>query len=116
VLVRLEADLKYSIAKSVSVEGLDGHETLVIVGHRDEAEALALVCLEVADHLDVLHSAEWAEELPEDVLLSVRSEVVHKDAPAAAVHGGCCRGLGSGLQQGVSCQEISSKWGIPGNK
>jgi len=48
--------------------------------------------------------------------LSVRSEVVHEDAPAAAVHGGCCRGLGSGLKQGVSCQEIAGEWGIPGKR
>ena len=116
MLVRLEADLKYSVAESVSVEGLDGHETLVVVGHRDEAEALALVRLQVADHLDVLHGAERAEELPKDVLLSVGSEVVHEDAPAAAVHGGRCRGLGSSLQQGVSCQEISGEWGIPVKK
>ena len=36
------------------------------------------------DHLDVLHGPKRPEELPKDVLLSLRSEIVHKDAPPAA--------------------------------
>jgi hypothetical protein len=56
VLVGLEADLQHPVPKRVAVEGLDGHETLVVVGHGDEAEALALVGLQVADDLDVLES------------------------------------------------------------
>ena len=48
------SDLENSVAESVAVEGLDGDETLVVVGHRHEAEALALVRLEVANHLHVL--------------------------------------------------------------
>ena len=53
-VVRLEADLQHPVAERVPVKGLDRHETLVVVGHRDEAEALALVRLQVSDHLDVL--------------------------------------------------------------
>ena len=44
-VVGFERDLKNPVAKGVPVEGLDRHETLVVVGHRDEAEALAFVCL-----------------------------------------------------------------------
>ena len=53
-VVRLEADLQHPVAERVPVEGLDRHETLVVVGHCNEAEALALVRLQVSDHLDVL--------------------------------------------------------------
>ena len=35
------------------------------------------------DHLDVLHGPKRPEELPKDVLLSLRCEIVHKDAPPA---------------------------------
>ena len=44
-LVCLEGDLEDSVTKSVAVQGLDGHQGLVVVRHRDEAEALAFVCL-----------------------------------------------------------------------
>ena len=54
VFVGLEADLQDPVAQSVSVEGLDGDQALVVVGHGHEAEALALVCLQVSDHLHVL--------------------------------------------------------------
>ena len=53
-VVRLEADLQHPVAERVPVEGLDRHETLVVVGHRDEAESLALVRLQVSDDLHVL--------------------------------------------------------------
>ena len=53
-VVGLEADLQHPVAERVPVEGLDRHETLVVVGHCDEAEALALVRLQVSNHLDVL--------------------------------------------------------------
>ena len=33
------------------------------------------------DHLDVLHGPKRPEELPKDVLLSLRRKIVHKDAP-----------------------------------
>lgn len=50
-LVCLEADLKYSIAECVTVETLNCHNGLLVVGHRHEAEALALVRLQIPDHL-----------------------------------------------------------------
>ena len=46
--------MQHPVAERVPVEGLDRHETLVVVGHGDEAEALTLVRLQVSDHLDVL--------------------------------------------------------------
>jgi hypothetical protein len=54
VFVCLEADLEHSVAEGVAVEGLDGNQALVVVGHGHEAEALALVRLQVANHLHVL--------------------------------------------------------------
>ena len=53
-VVGLEADLQHPVAERVPVEGLDRHETLVVVGHCDEAESLALVRLQVSDDLHVL--------------------------------------------------------------
>ena len=50
-LVGFEADLEDSVAESVAVKGLDGDQGLVVVGHRHEAEPLALVGLQVTDHL-----------------------------------------------------------------
>ena len=44
-LVRLKADLKNPVAEGVAIEALDGDNCFLVVGHRDEAEALALVCL-----------------------------------------------------------------------
>ena len=116
VFVGLEADLQDPIAEGVPVQGLDRDQALVVVCHGDEAESLALVRLQIADDLDVLNGAEGAKELPEDVLLGIGSEVVHEDAPAAAVHGGCGRRGGSGLQEGISRQQISSQGGISENK
>ena len=44
-LVSLEGDLEDPVTKGVAVQGLDGHQGLVVVRHRDEAEALAFVSL-----------------------------------------------------------------------
>jgi len=44
-LVSFEGDLEDSVTEGVAVEGLDGHQGLVVVRHGDEAKALALVCL-----------------------------------------------------------------------
>ena len=54
MFVRLEADLEDSVTESVAVEWLDRHQTLVVVGHGDEAEAFAFVCLEIPDDFHVL--------------------------------------------------------------
>lgn len=60
-IIGLEADLKDAIAEGVAVQGLDGDQALVVVGHGDEPEAFALVGLQVADHFDVLHGTKWAK-------------------------------------------------------
>lgn len=85
-LVGLEGDLQHPVAEGVAVERLNGDHGLVVVGHGDKAEALALVGLQVADHLDALHGAEGPEQLPQYVLLCLGRQVVHEDAPARAVH------------------------------
>lgn len=71
-LVGLEADLQHAVAERVAVERLDGHHRFVVVCHRHEAEALALVRLQVADHLHALHGAEWPKQLPQHILLGLR--------------------------------------------
>ena len=73
MFVGLEADLEDSVAQGVTVEGLDGHQTLVIVGHGDKAKSFALVGLQIPDNLDVLNSSKGSKQLPQDVLLSIRS-------------------------------------------
>ena len=50
-LVCLEADLQDPVAEGVAVEALDGDQGLVIVGHGHETEPLALVGLQITDHL-----------------------------------------------------------------
>ena len=60
-IIGLEADLKDAIAEGVAVQGLDGDQALVVVGHGDEPEAFALVGLQVADHFDVLHGTKRAK-------------------------------------------------------
>ena len=85
-LIRLEADLEHAVAQGVPVQALYGHHRLLVIGHRHEPEALALVCLKVAYDLDRLDGAEGSEQLPEHILFSLGCEVVHEDAPAGAVH------------------------------
>lgn len=85
-VVCLEADLQHPVAQGVTVERLNGDQALVVVCHGDEAEAFALVGLQVADHFDILDSSEWPEQLPQDVLLRLRRQVVDEQTPTAAVH------------------------------
>lgn len=84
-VVRLEADLQHPIAEGVAVEGLDRNHRFVVVGHRDETEALAFVRLQILDHLDALYGTERAEQLPQNVLLRLWGQVVHEDAPTGTV-------------------------------
>lgn len=86
-VVRLEADLQHSVTEGITVEGLHGNDCLVVVGHRDETEALALISLQVLDDLDALDCSEWAEQLPQYVLFRLRSQVVHENAPAGTIDG-----------------------------
>lgn len=64
-LVGLERDLQHSIAQGVAIQALDGHQRLFVVGHGDEAKALALVRLQITNHFDTLNSTERTEQLPE---------------------------------------------------
>ena len=82
----LEGHLQHAVAERVAVETLDGDQRLLVVRHRHEAEALALLRRKVTYHLDVLHGAEGAEELPEHVLLGLGRQVVDEEAPARAAH------------------------------
>lgn len=63
-LIRLEADLKHAIAESVTIERLNSDYSFLVVGHCDEAEALAFVGLEITNNLDRLDCTEWTEQLP----------------------------------------------------
>lgn len=63
-LVGLERDLQDAVAQPVPIETGDGHSRLVVVRHGDEAEALALVGVEVTDDLDVVDCSEGPEQLP----------------------------------------------------
>src|SRR5699024_6638765 len=83
-LARLEGHLEHSVAQCVAIQALDGHQRLIVVGHCDEAKALALVRLQIANHLNRLDGAKGAKELPEQRLLSVRGKVVDEDAPTSA--------------------------------
>ena len=60
-----------------------------------------------SNYLNILHGAKRPEELPENVLLCLRGEVVYKDAPARPVHGGRAR------QDSVTRQQVTSEWGVP---
>ena len=85
-LVRLEAHLENPVTERVTVQALDGDHRLVIVGHRHETEAFALVRLQVADHFDRLDGAERTEQLPQHVLLGLWGEIIHEDTPAGTIH------------------------------
>ena len=82
----LEGHLQHALTQAVAIEAGDGHGRLVVVGHGDEAEALALVGGEVTDDLDVGDRPEGPEQLPKNTLVRFRRQVVHEDAPASA----CC--------------------------
>ena len=50
-LVGFEGYLEDPVAQSVSVERLNGHQSLIIVGHCNKIKTFAFVCLQVTDHL-----------------------------------------------------------------
>ena len=79
--IGLERDLKYTIEELHTVEAPDGVESLVVVAHGHEAEALALGRAWLAHHLDTLHGAERSEQLPEEAFARLRAQIVHKQAP-----------------------------------
>lgn len=77
-VVGLEGNLQDPVSQGIAVEGLDGHQGLLVVGHRHEAKPLTLVGLQVSDHLDVLHCSKWPKQLPQYVLLCLRRQVIHE--------------------------------------
>lgn len=83
-LVSLEGDLQDTVAQPVAVETGDGHGRFVVIRHGDEAEAFALVGVEVTDHLDIVNGTEGPEQLPQHTLIRIRGQVVHEDAPTGA--------------------------------
>jgi len=83
-LAGLKGHLQHLVSEPVAVQAGDGHGRLLVVRHGNEAKALALVGVEVADHLDVGDGAEGAEHLPKDALVGVLAQVVDEDAPAGA--------------------------------
>lgn len=84
----LKGHLQYFFSEPVAVKAGDGHGRVLVVGHGDEAEALALVGGEVADDFDVCDGAEGAEHLPEDGFVRLLAKVVDEDAPAVIGVGG----------------------------
>lgn len=84
----LKGHLQDFVSETVTVQAGDGHGRVLVVGHGDEAEALALVGVEVADHFDICDGAKGAEHLPEDGFVRLLAKVVDEDAPAVAGAGG----------------------------
>ncbi len=83
-LAGLERHLQDTVTQPIPIQTGDGHGRFVVVRHGDEAEPLALVGVEVADHLDVVNGTERSKELPQDALVRVRRQVVDEDAPACS--------------------------------
>lgn len=82
LLAGLEGDLQHTITKAVAIKAGNGHSRLIVVGHGDEAKALAFVGSEVADDLDISDGTEWPKQLPQNALISLRRKIVDEDAPA----------------------------------
>lgn len=61
MFVGLKGNLKDSVPERVPVQRLNGDHGFVVIRHGNEAEALALVRLQVPYHLDVLNRAERSE-------------------------------------------------------
>lgn len=84
LLAGLEGNLQHAVAKAVAIKASDSHGRFIVVGHGDEAKALTFVGGEVTDDLDIGDCAEWPKELPQDALVRLWGQVVHKDAPAGS--------------------------------
>lgn len=108
-LAGLKGHLQDLVSEPVAVQAGDGHGRLLVVRHGNEAEALALVGVEVADHLHVGDGAEGAEHLPEDALVGVLAQVVDEDAPAG---GGVARDANAAHAAHV----VNTHGGEPGNE
>lgn len=103
--VGLERNLKHSIAQRVSIQRLDGDQCFVVVRHGHESKAFAFIGLQVADHFHGLNGAERTKQLPQQVLLRVRSQIVNEQTPSSSVHR-------IPRQQRVR-QQVTRQWGVP---
>jgi len=81
-IVGLEADLQDTIAQSVSIQALNGNQTLIVVGHGNKAEAFAFVGLQIPNDFHVLHGSKRPKKLPKDIFFRFRRQVVDENAPA----------------------------------
>lgn len=81
-LVGLKGHLQHPVSKPVAIQAGNGHGRLLVISHGNEAEALALVGVEVSNHLDIGDGAKGAKHLPQDALVSILAQVVDEDAPA----------------------------------
>lgn len=84
LLAGLERNLQHAVTQAVAIKASDGHGGLVVVGHSDKAKALTFVGGEVTNDLDIGDGAERPKELPQDTLVRLGGQVVHKDAPAGS--------------------------------
>lgn len=72
LLSLLEGHLDHVTSELLAVEGGDGGQRILVVGHRHEAVTLALLGGGVAHHPNGCHSSKGSEETPEDVIICVR--------------------------------------------
>lgn len=105
--VGFKGNLQHSVSQAITIEAGDGHGCLIIVGHGDKAESLALVGVEVTDDLNVVHCAKRAKKLPEDTLIRIRGQVIDEDAPA-------CSCVTRDVHSHKTCHPVNSDWGEPG--
>lgn len=108
-LARLEGHLQHLVSEPVAVQTGYGHGSLLVISHGNEAKALALVGVEVADHLDVGDGAEGPEHLPKDALVCVLAQVVDEDAPAGG-------GVPRNADTSYTTHVIDAHGGEPGNE
>lgn len=84
LLTGLEGNLEHTVTQAVAIKTSNSHGSFVVVGHGDKAKALTFVGGEVTDDLDIGNCAERPKELPQDALVRLGGQVVHKDAPASS--------------------------------
>lgn len=105
-LAGLKGHLQYLISKPVPVQAGDGHGRLFVVCHGNEAKALALVGVEISDHLDVGDGAERTKHLPQYALVCILAQVVDEDAPARG-------GVSRNSHTSHATHVINTHWGKP---
>lgn len=106
----LEAHLQRAFSiQLVSIERVDSAESLVVVEHVHKSVSLASLVGLVSNHLDVSDGSVGSKQLPQETVLAVCGEVVHKDAPSLAV-------VGHGLKVHVRYHIWARHWVEPGVK